>query len=568
MKFYQQNLHCYQSNLKNKMKNFNKNLRNNFNLDIVSSSNESSSQLSSDSPARKIFYGNLRLILVCLICVFLLCGVNGCFRSASGKAAAEKKNEDDKDKKHDAPEVIIDSVLQNDVQLYLYSIGETSPYKSVDIRARVPGYLRKYFYSHGDVVNQDSRLAQIEPEQYQYTLEISKQDLIIAQQKEIQAKKNLDRDRELAKTDAKTQEELLQRETDYQTAVATVKRCQVAVQQAELNLEYTDIKAPITGKTTQHLVDENNFISPGTAEAKLLSITQLDPIYVDFFVSDKEFADLKERMGYNEKFNKIINKIQPDEINFQKTNSSENKNNTKSTKEEKNKENNETNEFYGFQGGTFEASLTSATAAVPSEFSLKGTLKAVIDNRIGSDTGQVTIRGELRNPLINNNNNGRDYLIYAGQICRVRIPYETVSNAVLIREEALQTDLDTKYVFVIQKGIHTPQPNPLIPKNKQNLEPYETELAFRRDVKIGRLLDNQQRIILHGLKPGEKYIVKGVQRARHGSPVNPTSIEEFNQRREKEENGNQTTTTTTNNNNSKTATGSVEVQPPTNNEKK
>ncbi|MDR0390552.1 MAG: efflux RND transporter periplasmic adaptor subunit, partial [Planctomycetaceae bacterium] len=444
-----------------------------------------------------------------------------------------------------------------------------TPYKSVDIRVRVAGFLKKYFYSHGDIVKKDSPLAQIEQEQYKFALEIAKRDLEIAEQKAIQAKQNLDRELPLVEQKIKTQEDLLQRQTDYNTAIATVERCKVAVQQAELNLGYTDIIAPFTGKTTQHLVDENNFVSPGTAEAKLLSITQLDPIYIDFVVSDRQFADLKERMGYRQKF---------DELTQTETQKKEKKptNNTKekeNTNDPNNTESTEINEFLGFNGGVFEASLTSSSAIIPNDFPLKGTIRGVIDNRIG-DTGQVTLRGELKNPLLNINGNS-DYLIYAGQICVVRIPYETVTNAVLIREEAISTDLDTKYVFVIEKGIYTPQPNPFA-QGKQDLEPYETEMAIRRDIKIGRLLDNQQRIILHGLKPGERYITKGLQRARHRSPVNPVTIQEFEERRAKLEGLPVAPPAETENNSTKDKeekkpetkktpkTGQAEVQPPKN----
>lgn len=563
----------------------------NFDLEISNNENKLSYQTALIKSAKKSFSSRLRIILACLFSIFLICTISSC---AASKANQGEENEDidkkNKERKAAAPEVIFDSVVQNDVQLYLYAEGTTSPYKSVDIRVRVPGYIRKYFYSHGDIVNQGDQLAQIEQEQYQYALEISKQDLVIAEQKEIQAKKDLERDRPLAKEGIRTGEELLQRETEYRTAVANVKRSKVAVQQAELNLAYTNINAPITGKTTQHLVDENNFVSPGTAEAKLLSITQLDPIYVDFYVSDTQFADLKERIGYREKFDEIVNenqdtknnsagKINPEQKNPKKENEKKENNKGENSKDENGKD--EKDEFIGFKGGTFEASLTSATEAIPNDFMLKGILKGVIDNRIAYDSGQVTIRGELRNPLININNS-LDYLIYPGQICVVRIPYEIVSDAVLINEEAILTDLDTKYVFVVQKGMYTPKPNPLSPvkQSEKDLEPYETDLAFRRDIKIGRLLDNQQRIILYGLKPGEKYIVKGIQRARHNSPINAISIGDFNRRRNEEENGISTEQTEQDDNAKETiqenkeksqkqiVTGTGDIKPPINNDKK
>ncbi|MDR1053219.1 MAG: efflux RND transporter periplasmic adaptor subunit [Planctomycetaceae bacterium] len=460
------------------------------------------------------------IALVCLACSLLICVVSGC-----GFFKRGQNTKDDNSAIAGASEVIVDDVLKDDVQIYLYATGETTPYKSVDIRVRVPGYLKEYFYSHGEVVKEKDRLAQIEPDQYQFALDISEQDLIIAKQKEIQAKKDYDRDLPLFKSGVKTQEEMLQRETEYKTAIANARRSEVAVAQAKLNLEYTDIRSPITGKTTQHLVDENNYVSPGTNEAKLLSITQLDPLYIDFTVSDTDFTNLKDRLGYREKFEEITKGSQDNP---------DNKTTTNEETTDDDKGNKTVNKFLGFDGSPFEVSLTSSSAAIPRDFPLRGKIKGIIDNRIAPNSGQVTIRGELSNPLFSIGKS-QDYLIYAGQICRVRIPFETMANAVLINEEALLTDLDTKYVFVVQKGKFQPPPKQLANGKKEEQSPIETDIAYRRDIKIGRLLDNQKRIILHGLKPGEKYIIKGVQRARHGSPVKPLPIADFNERRAKEE---------------------------------
>ncbi|MDR1925370.1 MAG: efflux RND transporter periplasmic adaptor subunit [Planctomycetaceae bacterium] len=462
-----------------------------------------------------VLFGRLGVVVGCVLCLLMLCCSVGCNKAAQGNAAG---------KAPEPPEVIVDKVAEEDVQLYVYASGETTPYKSVDIRVRVPGYLMKYFCSHGEIVNQGSKIALIEQEQYKYELNSRKQDLIIAEQRATQAKTDYERDIPLGQQGVKTPEEILQRKTEYNTAVANVERCKVAIQQAELNLQYTEITAPITGKTSQHLVDENNFISPGTAESKILSIRQFDPIYVDFTLSDTDFTDLKERMGYRDAFDKLELKSTP---------ANDNKiNNTKNNKTANSESNDNNAEYLGYAGGSFEMTLTSSSDAIPSSFlPTKGTIKGAISNQIQTRTGQVTIRGEMRNPLINVNNNP-DYLIYPGQICRVRIPYDTIKDAILINEEALQTDLDTKYVFVVRKGMYTP---PLPPGTKETdntaARSYETDLAFRQDVKIGRLLENQRRIILSGLKPGDRYVVKGVQRARHGSPVTPVEISDFNERR-------------------------------------
>jgi hypothetical protein len=73
-------------------------------------------------------------------------------------------------------------------------------------------------------------------------------------------------------------------------------------------------------------------------------------------------------------------------------------------------------------------------------------------------------------------------------------------------------------------------------KDGQPVPPYETDIVYRRDLKkIGRLLDTQMRIVLEGLKPGETYIVQGVQRVRVGSEVRPTTLEDYKARRAAEQ---------------------------------
>jgi multidrug efflux system membrane fusion protein len=130
-----------------------------------------------------------------------------------------------------------------------------------------------------------------------------------------------------------------------------------------------------------------------------------------------------------------------------------------------------------------------------------------------------------------------DYRIYPGQVCRVRIPKETVKDAVLIREGAILTDLDTKYVLVVTRRMYHPKDatgKPKLDENKKEIPPYETDVVERRDIKMGGLLDTQMRIVLSGLKPGETYIVHGVQRVRIGSEVQPTTLEEYESRRDGE----------------------------------
>ncbi|MDR0336443.1 MAG: efflux RND transporter periplasmic adaptor subunit [Planctomycetaceae bacterium] len=414
-------------------------------------------------------------------------------------------------------EVVVDNVGQDDVQLYIYVDGRTVPYKSVDIRVRIAGYLEQLFFESGAIVKQGDRLALIEQDQYQVTLEASKAELAVNEAKAALAKANLDRGKQLVDSATISIEEFQSRQAEFQTAQASVELAKTSVRRAELDLQYTDLKAPITGKTTKNLVDVGNYVSPTGNQSVVLSIAQMDPIYVDFFISDRQFNDLKERSGFRKKFDEAINQINKTET-------------SKISEENQSPQNSDAGNIIR---GAFDVALSTGVDVLSADFSLRGNIVALVDNQITYNSGQITLRGEIRNPLLRIGDRD-DYMVYPGQICRVRIPYEKVRNAILIREEAIMTDLDTKYVLIVDKGMFTPTDpfnQPLKDKDGKPLPAYETNIVKRRDIKIGRLLDSQMRIVLDGLKPDETYIVKGLQRARIGMEVAPTTLEEYNQRR-------------------------------------
>ncbi|MDR2115481.1 MAG: efflux RND transporter periplasmic adaptor subunit [Planctomycetaceae bacterium] len=432
-------------------------------------------------------------------------------------------------------EVVVDKVGQEDVQLYMYVEGRTVPYKLVDIRVRVAGYLEQLFFKAGDIVKAGDRLALIEQDQFQVGLDAAKAELALNEAKAALAKSNLDRAKQLIDSVTISIEEFQSRQAEFQTAQASVELAKTSVRRAELDLQYTDLRSPITGKGSKNLVDIGNYVSPTGNQSVIMSIAQLDPIYVDFFISDRQFIAMKEALGFREKFDEALKLFTEEELN--RTNNAENKNPENKETDSENKELEiqlpQKNDSENEQRGTFEVALSTGTDVLSADFSLKGKIIALVDNRITLETGQITLRGELRNPLLHIN--GRDdYMIYPGQICRVRIPYEQVKNAILIREKAIQTDLDTKYILIVEKGMYTPTDRfnrPLKDKNGDPVPAYETYLVKRRDIKIGRLLDSQMRIVLEGLNAGETYIVEGLQRTRIGMEVAPITLEEYNKRR-------------------------------------
>ena len=185
------------------------------------------------------------------------------------------------------PEVIVDSVAQEDVQLYIYTDGRTVPSNFVEIRTRVSGYLEQFFFQPGAIVNEGDRLALVEQATYQVSLDAAKAGLANSKAQAALAEANLARAKLLVESGSITAQEYQTYEANRDMTLAAVELANTNVRNAELNLQYTDMRAPITGKTTKYLVDLGNFVSPTGAQSVLLSITQLDPMFVEFKISDR-----------------------------------------------------------------------------------------------------------------------------------------------------------------------------------------------------------------------------------------------------------------------------------------
>ena len=447
------------------------------------------------------------LLFLCLFC-FSLPLLSGCANKAgagpAGAGAAPKT------------EVIVDSVGMEDVQIYIYADGRTVASNSVEIRARVSGYLEELFFEPGAIVKEGDRLALIEQATYQVALDVAKAELSNAQAQAALAEANLERSRILLERGAGTTEDFQTQRATYDVALAGIERANAAIRNAELNLQYTDMRAPISGKTTKNLVDIGNYVSPTGSQAVLLSITQLDPMYVEFKLNDRQYSDLKDRSGFRDAFTTAMN---ASEGNIPTEGSS--------------------SQQLALTGIPVDVSLQTGVNVFSFDFNIPGKTVTLVDNQINFATASVTLRAEIRNPLLRIEG-AEDYLIYAGQVCRVRIPYEKVENAILVREEAILTDLDTKYVLVVDKGMYQPKDpsgKPITGPDGEPIPAYETDLIHRRDITLGRLLDSQKRIVLNGLQPGETYVVQGVQRARVGTEVQPTTLEDYNARRRAAESG-------------------------------
>ena len=366
-----------------------------------------------------------------------------------------------------APEVVVESVLVRDVQLYIEETGLTDAYERVEIPARVSGFLREIRYGAGDIVAVGAPLFLIQPEQYQADVKASEGSLMSAQSSLKLAEANLVRTLRLVNQGASTQEDLDTATAHRDEATAAIMQAEAALNVAKLNLSYTDVRSPIKGKVGPSAVDVGNMVGPTGNKSILTTVVGMNPIYVRFDISDSQFNSIR---AYNREHK---------EHETQATRANE-------------------GEAAGQQGDThisdlerfqipFEMSLIVGSTTKTGEYPYRGVIETAY-NTIDPSTGTVTIRGKIPN---------EDYVVFPGQICRVRIPIWTTPDAVLVRQEAIGTDMSQRYVYVVD----------------------DKNTVHRRVIEFGTLQADGTRIVTKGLEKGERYIVNGIQKVRDGSQV-------------------------------------------------
>jgi RND family efflux transporter MFP subunit len=356
------------------------------------------------------------------------------------------------------PEVVVDTVLICDVQPYIEGTGTTQAFQFVEIPARVSGLLREIRYNPGDIVLADSPLFLIQPEQYQAEVNAAEGMLASAQAQFKLTEADLARTKQLVERNTATQQDLDTVSAQHDVAAAGVMQAEAGLETAKLNLSYTDVRSPITGKVDRNFIDIGNMVGPGSSAAMLTTVAGMDPIYVYFDLSDSQFNDIRS-------FAREMRK---------------NENNTSGQ------------ESRTLIGGMdepieFEISLIRGAAPGTGDYPFKGVID-MAGNRIDPSTGTITVRGKIPNA---------DYSIFPGQICRVRIPIWQIADAVLIRQEAIGTSLNQRYVYVVD----------------------DKNIAHRRVVELGMNQPEGTRVVTKGLEKGERYIVSGIQRVRDGAAV-------------------------------------------------
>ncbi|HEY3790230.1 MAG TPA: efflux RND transporter periplasmic adaptor subunit [Bradyrhizobium sp.] len=342
-----------------------------------------------------------------------------------------------------APPVTVAQPVKRTVTDWDEFTGRFEAVEEVQVKARVGGFVTNVEFKDGDMVHTGDLLYLIDSRPFEAVAEQADGQLADARAKVELAKRELDRGLNLVQTSAVSEQVVDQRRQALQAAHAAESIAEGALKAAQLNVEFSHVLAPITGRVGRHLVSVGNLVqgSDNGASTTLTSIVSLDPIYIYFDVDEATYLR-NSKLWFEGK--RPSSRDTPNPV---------------------------------------QVTLTGETK--PSH---EGTMD-FLDNRLDVSTGTLRSRAVIPN---------HDLSILPGQFGRVRLIGSSPYEALLLPDTAIATDQSRKIVFVVKAD----------------------DTVEARPVTLGPL-DDGLRVIREGLKPDDRVIVDGLQRARVGAKVSP-----------------------------------------------
>ena len=190
-------------------------------------------------------------------------------------------------------EVAVQTVSSAAVPLELTYTARTVGSREVEVRARVGGILIKRRYEEGSRVQEGQPMFQIDPEPIRARLASARAEVAVAKARLDEARRQQDRVLPLFEKNAVSQSRRDEVVSAFEVAQANLAAAEAAQRTAELDLEYSDVRAPITGLTSREVLSEGSLVGTDQGSSLLTRIVQIDPLYVEFSVPEAEAALLR-----------------------------------------------------------------------------------------------------------------------------------------------------------------------------------------------------------------------------------------------------------------------------------
>jgi membrane fusion protein (multidrug efflux system) len=193
-----------------------------------------------------------------------------------------------------APEVVVMTVAPQAIPYVSTFVAQTESSRQVDIVARVSGFLDRIAYQEGETVREGQVLFQLDPKPFEAQAEAARGEVQAQQARFTTAQANLNRIKPLAQQNALSQADLDRAQGEFDSAKAAVFSAQAKLKEAELNLGYTTIRSPVNGLASRAAQRQGAYINSMSTDAKLTYVAALDPIWVNFSVSQNQAAHWRE----------------------------------------------------------------------------------------------------------------------------------------------------------------------------------------------------------------------------------------------------------------------------------
>jgi len=289
------------------------------------------------------------------------------------------------------PIVTVSQATTKMVADYEEFTGTTAAVYTVEVRARVTGYLDKIYFKDGIEVTEGDKLFQIDPRPYMAELERTKAALVQAEAHARRLEADFRRLDALFKSKVASREEYDKVVGDRAEAEAAVGIAGAELERAKLNIEFTEVKAPISGRISRRQVDRGNLVKAD--ETPLTTIVSLDPMYVYFDVDERTLLKLRRLIREGK-----IKSREEAELKIQ------------------------------------------AGLADELDFPHVGTIN-FSENRVDASTGTLRVRAVIANP--------KPRVLSPGLFMRIRLPVGDPHDAILVPEQALSPDQGKKVLYVV-----------------------------------------------------------------------------------------------------------------------